>query len=230
MIEKPRRLRRFAETRRLDWIWAALILATLALLALQDTAGWLIEYPGTWVVPITPWLNAFMQWCVDTVGPAFRAFSAAADVPMTAVRDLLNWLPWSVTLTLVTFATWAIASWRLAAFAFFAILYMLVIGYWTESMNSLALGRNHGSDRGCRRVRAGHAGVLLAARGADHHPDSGPDADGAGLRLSAADPAAVRLRTRRGADREHPLRLPADGAQQRTWDCGKCRRRSSRPD
>ena len=139
MIEKPRRLRRIDKTPSLDWIWAVLILATLALLALKDTAGWLIEYPGEWVVPITPWLNAFMQWCVDTVGPAFRAFSAAIDVPMTAVRDLLNWLPWSVTLTLVTFASWAIAGWRLAAFAFFAVLYMLVIGYWTESMNSLAL-------------------------------------------------------------------------------------------
>ena len=139
MIEKPRRLRRIDETRRIDWIWAALILATLALLALKDTAGWLIEYPAEWVVPITPWLNAFMQWCVDTFGSAFRAFSAAIGVPMTAVRDLLNWLPWSVTLTLVTFASWAIAGWRLAAFAFFAVLYMLVIGYWSESMNSLAL-------------------------------------------------------------------------------------------
>ena len=130
---------RIAASRPLDWVWAVLILATLALLAMQDTAGWLVEYPDAWVVPVTPWLNAFMQWCVDTVGPAFRAFSAAIDVPMTAVRELLNWLPWSVTLTVLTFVTWAVAGWRLAAFAFFATLYMLVIGYWTESMNSLAL-------------------------------------------------------------------------------------------
>ena len=139
MIEKPRRLRRLDESRRLDWIWAVLILATLALLALKDTAGWLVEYPAEWVVPVTPWLNAFMAWCVDTVGPACRAFSAAVGVPMAAVRDLLNWLPWSVTLTVLTFATWAISGARLAAFTVFAILYMLVIGYWAESMNSLAL-------------------------------------------------------------------------------------------
>ena len=139
MLESPRSLHRLAENRRLDWIWASLILATLALIALRDTAGWLIEYPADWVVPITPWLNAFMLWCVDTVGPAFRAFSAAVDVPMTAVRELLNWLPWSVTLTVLTFATYAISGWRLAVFTFFAILYMPVIGYWSESMNSLAL-------------------------------------------------------------------------------------------
>ena len=130
---------RLAASRPRDWIWAALILATLTLLGLQERADWLVTYPDAWVVPITPWLNVFMVWSVDTFGPAFRAFSAAANVPMTAVRELLNWLPWSVTLTLVTFATWTIAGWRLAAFAFFAILYMLVIGYWTESMNSLAL-------------------------------------------------------------------------------------------
>ena len=139
MIEKFRSLRRFDETRLLHWVWAALILATLALLALKDTAGWLVEYPAEWVVPVTPWLNAFMAWCVDTVGPACRAFSAAIGVPMAAVRDLLNWLPWSVTLIVLTFATWAVSGWRLAAFTFFAILYMLVIGLWTESMNSLAL-------------------------------------------------------------------------------------------
>ena len=130
---------RLAASRPLDWIWAVLILATLALLAMQDTAGWLVEYPAAWVVPITPWLNVFMLWCVDTVGPAFRAFSAAVDVPMTAVRELLNWLPWSVTLTVLTFVAWAVSGWRLAVFTFFATLYMLVIGYWTESMNSLAL-------------------------------------------------------------------------------------------
>ena len=132
-------MRGLAGSRPLDWIWAVLILATLALLALQETAGWLVAYPDAWVVPITPWLNVFMVWCVDTVGPAFRAFSAAADVPMTAVRELLNWLPWSVTLTVLTFIAWAVAGLRLALFTFFSVLYMLVIGYWTESMNSLAL-------------------------------------------------------------------------------------------
>ena len=88
----------------------------LVLLALGDAAGWLIAYPRDWVVPITPWLNVFMNWCVDLAGPAFRAFSAALNVPMTAVRELLNWLPWSVTLTLATFVAGAVSGWRLATF------------------------------------------------------------------------------------------------------------------
>ena len=131
--------RRLAGSRPLHRIQAAAVLVMLGLLALGDAADWFVAYPADWVVPVTPALNVFMNACVDLVGPAFRAVSAALDVPMTAVRELLNWLPWSVTLTLLTFVAWAVSGWRLAAFTFFAILYMVVIGFWHESMNSLAL-------------------------------------------------------------------------------------------
>jgi len=124
---------------KLDWIWFGLMIVTLGLLAVRGKANWLIEFPADWVVPITPWLNVFMNGCVDNFGAFFRAFSAALDIPMAAVRDLLNWLPWSVTITLLAFAAYAVSGFRLALFTFFAILYMVVIGYWTESMNSLAL-------------------------------------------------------------------------------------------
>ena len=123
----------------LDWLRAGVVALMLVLLALGDRASWLIAYPSEWVVPVTPWFNAFMNACVDLVGPGFRAVSAALAVPMTAVRELLNWLPWSVTLTLLTFVAWAVSGWRLATFTFFAVLYMVVIGFWHESMNSLAL-------------------------------------------------------------------------------------------
>lgn len=121
------------------WIWLGLIALTLALSLATGASGWLVKYPDEWVVPLTPWLNAFMAWCVDVLGPAFRTFSVALDVPMSAVRNILNWLPWSVTLALLTFAAFAVSGWRLAVFTFLAVLYMVVIGYWTESMNSLAL-------------------------------------------------------------------------------------------
>ena len=120
-------------------LWAVLIGTTIAVLAGGTRDGWMINYPADWVVPITPWLNAVMAWCVTVFGVYFRALSTLLDVPMAAVRDLLHWLPWSVTLTLLTYASYAISGWRLAIFTVLSILYMVVIGYWDESMNSLAL-------------------------------------------------------------------------------------------
>ncbi|RKF17082.1 ABC transporter permease subunit [Roseovarius spongiae] len=124
---------------RVTLLWAALLGGTVALLLASGGAGRLVVFPEEWVLPLTPILNDAMNWTVNTFGAGFRAFSTALDVPMSAVRDLLHWLPWSVTLTLVTFAAFAVSGLGLAVFSFFAILYMVVIGYWYESMNSLAL-------------------------------------------------------------------------------------------
>lgn len=123
----------------LQLLWAALLGLTIFALFIDGAADWIVRFPAQWVVPITPWLNTGMSWFIDNFGAAFRAFSAAVNVPMSAVRDLLNWLPWSVTLTLVTLLSYFASGLRLALFSFFAILYMVVIGYWQESMNSLAL-------------------------------------------------------------------------------------------
>ncbi|MCB1395095.1 MAG: ABC transporter permease subunit [Rhodobacteraceae bacterium] len=116
-------------------LWAALLAGTVLILLLHGP----MVFPKDWAVPITPWLNAGMTWAVEHFGFLFRAFSAAVDVPMKAVREVLHWLPWAVTVTLVTFAAYAVAGWRLAVFSCLATLYMVVIGYWEESMNSLAL-------------------------------------------------------------------------------------------
>lgn len=128
-----------SRTGALNLLWAVLIGTTIALLATGAGASWMIAYPSDWILPITPWLNDFMSWCVDVFGPFFRAFSRAMDIPMGAMRDLLHWLPWSVSLVLLTFLAYAVSGWRLAVFTFLSIFYMVVIGYWYESMNSLAL-------------------------------------------------------------------------------------------
>ncbi|HJK96225.1 MAG TPA: ABC transporter permease subunit [Polyangiaceae bacterium LLY-WYZ-14_1] len=120
-------------------LWGALIAAMLGLLAFRDQLGWAIAYPEAWVLPLTPWLNAAMDWTVEHFGAGFRAFADLLAVPMGWVRWLLQALPWSVTLVLLVGLAQAVSGWRLAAFTFAAVFYMVVIGYWPEAMNSLAL-------------------------------------------------------------------------------------------
>ncbi len=121
------------------FLWIGFLSLTVALMLAPGAAAWLRDFPDTWVLPVSVWLNTFMDWFVAQFGAAFRAFSEAVDVPMRAVRGFLNWLPWSVTITLVVLAAYAVSGWRLAVFSALALFYMVVIGYWTESMNSLAL-------------------------------------------------------------------------------------------
>ncbi|MGK7755844.1 MULTISPECIES: ABC transporter permease subunit [unclassified Roseovarius] len=124
---------------RTHWAWFALIGLTLVALGFRDRLGWLMEFPEAWEWPMTEWLNTAMGWLVDTAGPAFRAFSDVMDHPMSWVRGLLHWMPWALTVGLLVIASFAVSGWKLAVFTFLAMFYMVVIGYWHESMNSLAL-------------------------------------------------------------------------------------------
>ncbi|KRS11750.1 glycine/betaine ABC transporter permease [Roseovarius atlanticus] len=124
---------------RTHWAWFALIGLTLVALGFRDRLGWLMEFPEAWEWPMTEWLNTGMDWVVETAGPAFRAFSDVMDYPMSWVRGLLHWMPWALTVGLLVIASFAVSGWKLAVFTFLAMFYMVVIGYWYESMNSLAL-------------------------------------------------------------------------------------------
>jgi len=120
-------------------VWFAILAFTLLLLFLRERAPWLITFPDEWILPITTQLNDAMNWLVDKTGEFFRSVSAALDVPMTAVRNLLNWVPWSVTVFLLIITAFAASGLKLALFTLVALAYMVVVGLWTESMNSLAL-------------------------------------------------------------------------------------------
>lgn len=125
--------------RRRHWAWFALIGLTLAVLAARDSLGALMVFPEPWILPMTAWFNAGMDVVVAQAGPFFRGVSRTLAVPMGWIRDVLQWLPWALTLGLLALASFAISGWKLALFTAIATFYMVLIGYWPESMNSLAL-------------------------------------------------------------------------------------------
>ncbi len=119
--------------------WAVLIALTLVLLVLRNMFPWVIQFPDSWAVPLTPWLNAGMNWVIETFGVYFRAFSDMLSILMDWVREGINSMPWAVIISLVVFMAYVVSGWRLAVFSFAALFYMVLIGFWTEAMNSLAL-------------------------------------------------------------------------------------------
>ncbi|MEE8534011.1 MAG: ABC transporter permease subunit [Alphaproteobacteria bacterium] len=119
------------------WIVAAVI--AVVCFSLRDEVGWLKAYPKAWVIPFDVWMNVAMAWFVDSFKWLFRGMSWLLDWPMTWLRGLLHWLPWPATIVVFSAMAHAAAGWRLAAFTVVSLLYMVVVGYWDESMNTLAL-------------------------------------------------------------------------------------------
>ncbi len=119
--------------------WLGVIGVTLVCLAMRGEWEWMAKYPDDLVIPLSSWLNAIMDWVVEHVGWIFLGISWLLEWPIRAVRWLLHSLPWTVTVFLFCLVAYAASGWRLATFTLAASLYVLVIGYWSESMNTLSL-------------------------------------------------------------------------------------------
>lgn len=125
--------------RHSNLIWVCLLVGVIAAVSLKGQAPWLVVYPTGWVVPVAGPMNEAMNAFIAVAGPAFRAASDMLAVPLMLVQKLLAWLPWPATMALVAILAHAAGGWRLVMFSLIALGYMLVIGYWHESMRSLAL-------------------------------------------------------------------------------------------
>ena len=119
--------------------WLAIILITLGLIAAQPHIDWLTSYPKNLIVPFADWLNAMMDWLVKHLGWLFMGVSWLLEWPIKGVRIILQALPWLVTGFLICLVAFIASGWKLMLFTLASCLYMVIIGYWSESMNTLSL-------------------------------------------------------------------------------------------
>jgi len=131
--------RRYAGIDRnlIAWIFVGAI--TFACFLLREQLPWLIDFPAHLTLPFDEWINAAMEWFVEHFRWLFQAFSWLMSWPIDAIRWLLQSLPWPATITGIAVLAYVANGWRLAAFTVFAMLYMVVTGYWSESMNTLSM-------------------------------------------------------------------------------------------
>lgn len=45
--------------------WLSVIIVTLMCLALQGEWAWMAKYPKSFILPLSDWLNAVMDWIVE---------------------------------------------------------------------------------------------------------------------------------------------------------------------
>ena len=120
-------------------LWLAVALLSVPLFVLAPRVDWIAAYPEALTVPLADWITAGMSAFVDRARWLFRALAALVDVPLVAVRSVLQALPWLVVVTLVAALAWRARGPGLALTSSAALGYMVITGYWAQSMNTLAL-------------------------------------------------------------------------------------------
>ena len=119
--------------------WIGIIFITLILLIFQDKWSWASKYPKELIVPFSDWINFSMEKFIEQFGWFFLSISWLLSWPIIGAQWLLHSLPWIVVIFLVCFIAYLSSGVRLALFTLSATFYMVLIGYWEESMNTLAL-------------------------------------------------------------------------------------------
>ena len=143
----------------LPWL-LPVALATL-LFAFADRFDWAFDYPRSWILPLTSWINALMGWLRDdatfglfTFQELTRAISWAIEQPFALARSLLAEgfvsgfgqsaievappLPWLGLILAMAVAGLAAGGRGLALLIGGCFLYLAVFGQWDSAMMTLA--------------------------------------------------------------------------------------------
>lgn len=134
-VEPVERLR--VEPALVAWIIIGITSSFFFLLSEKNT--WLVEYPEGWEMPVSAWFNSFMEWFVPTFQWFFQGLAWLIGWPLKLIETTLGWLPWPATIAVFATVAYLANGWRLALFTGLAFFYMVVTGYWDESMKTLSL-------------------------------------------------------------------------------------------
>ncbi len=127
------------------WLSPAVLAAVTALLAgglclaLEPFAPWLVRYPADWTLPTTDWVGIFLEWLLLGIKPTARWFSWLLGYPMLWANVALSQTPWPLVIGITAALGWYLGGLPMAALGFGGLGFVLLSGYWVESMNTLAL-------------------------------------------------------------------------------------------
>ncbi len=124
---------------RTVFTWGMLTLFVALCIVFADSLGPLAEYPKAYFLPLTDPMNAAMRSFVEAFGTIFKGIAWLLDWPIFVARTVYAYLPWPATLFIVCWLAYLANGRGLAIFAGVSMCYMVVIGYWPETMNSFAL-------------------------------------------------------------------------------------------
>ncbi|WP_291159124.1 proline/glycine betaine ABC transporter permease [Hyphomicrobium sp.] len=137
-ISETRVAPQFSElnTRAIGW------LAVLLFAVWCETAGRNVQavhvIPVAWTLRTADWINQAFGGILPHIQWIFRAIAALIALPLSFLQAALAKLPWSVIAVAITLIAFRAGGHRLALITSGSVAYIIVLGYWTHTMNTVA--------------------------------------------------------------------------------------------
>jgi len=90
-------------------------------------------------IPLIDWINRLFEWLNMYISPFLRSVSKFVGRFVEYFEDFLIWLPEIVVILFITAFVWKLVNYKLALFAFIGLLFTYGVGFWDETMSTIAL-------------------------------------------------------------------------------------------
>ena len=98
--------------------------------------NWLTEHK----IPLGKWIESFVDVLNDHAAWLFDAIAVALTFLIEGLIDILQWIPPILLVGLfAAVAYWLRHSWKLAALVVFSLLLVINLGFWEQTLETLAL-------------------------------------------------------------------------------------------
>lgn len=136
---KPTNLGSLGKDKGLIALWLVVIAGSAVVFALGGTLPALMAFPSAWTLPIDSFFQSITDWTAQNLKWFFRGCSWLLEKPMLAVNHGLTALSWLSVVACFLLVSWQGGGPKLCAISLCCLLYILGVGYWEESMNTLSL-------------------------------------------------------------------------------------------
>ncbi|MGH1464619.1 MAG: ABC transporter permease [Cognatishimia sp.] len=121
--------------------WAALLTLVVGVLCLtfETQLGWLIKWPAALAFPVNDWISGGLGAVLGFLKPFARGLSWLLSFPMDGIGWVLGETPWPIIIAAVTALGWRLGGLKMALLGAVGFGFVLVSGYWAQSMRTLAL-------------------------------------------------------------------------------------------
>lgn len=91
-------------------------------------------------IPLAEWVDTFVKdWLAPNLRPFFRAAQAPISAILNGLDDLLHWIPMLVFAAGMTAIAWIAAGLGVAIFTAVSLVFIDMIGLWSETMTTFAM-------------------------------------------------------------------------------------------
>jgi len=98
------------------------------------------SFPKFFRIPLADWIDAIMNWLLDTFGSIFDSIGYALLMMLLYLEKFFLWLPWWLVILIVGLLSWRVMrKWWMGLIMAGLLVLIGSFGYWELSMMTLAL-------------------------------------------------------------------------------------------